>query len=111
VLGAAEVEFDVVVVVPVVVDVVVVPVVSVLPGVVGATCGVCGTKALIVRTAWTSGNVDGAFWFVVVVGHPWLAATEQNWIWLTSNRRPAVYSLPFSTRTRFRSRCRKVRRS
>jgi hypothetical protein len=54
VLGAAEVELDVVVVVPVVV----VEVVSVLPGTVVAVCACCGTKALIVRTAWTCGNVD-----------------------------------------------------
>ena len=58
--GAAEVEFDVVVVVPVVV----VEVVSVLPGTGVAVTGCCGTKALIVRTAWTCGNVD---WTPVVL--------------------------------------------
>ena len=63
-LGAAEVEFEVVVVVPVVVVVVVVAVVSVLPGTAAAVCGCCGTKALIVRTAWTCGNVD---WTPVVL--------------------------------------------
>ena len=59
-LGAAEVEF-------VVVPVVVVEVAPVLPGTVVAVCGCCGTKALIVRTAWTCGNVD---WTPVVPGDP-----------------------------------------
>src|SRR5436190_897928 len=51
VLAAAEVGFEVVVVVPVVVDVVSVP-----PGVVERDWGFCGTKALIVRFAWISPN-------------------------------------------------------
>ncbi len=49
-LGAAEVELDVVVVVPVVVGVVEVEVVSVLLGVVD--CGCWGTRALIVSVTW-----------------------------------------------------------
>jgi 1-aminocyclopropane-1-carboxylate deaminase/D-cysteine desulfhydrase-like pyridoxal-dependent ACC family enzyme len=87
VLGAAEVGFDVVVVVPVVV----VEVVSVLPGTVVAVTGCCGTKALIVRTASTCGKVDCAG--VPAVGVPVelehdVAGTSQNAMSLTLKRRP-----------------------
>jgi len=96
VLGLALVGFEVVVVVEVVVvPVVVVDVVSVLPGVVAVVWGACGTNALTVSVAVTCGNPFGP------------AANETS---LTSNRRPTAFRCPFSTRTRFRSRCRKASR-
>jgi hypothetical protein len=94
-LALVGVEVVVVVVVVVVVPVVVVEVVSVLPGVVDAVCGACGTNALTVSVVWTCGNPLGP------------AANETL---LTSNRRPTALRCPFSTRTRFRRRWRNVRR-
>ena len=91
-LGAADVGFEVVVVVPVVV---VVDVVSVAPGVVATGAGVWGTKALMFRVACTWGN-------------PFVPATNMTSV--TSKRRPAVKRFPFSTRTRLRSRWRKASR-
>src|SRR5207248_1372609 len=90
VLGAADVEFEVVVV-----PVVVVEVVSVEPGTAAVAAGAWGTKALMVSVAWTWGN-------------PFDPAA--NVTSLTSKRRPAVKRFPFSTRTRLRSRWRKARR-
>jgi hypothetical protein len=85
--GAAEVEFDVVVVVPVVV----VEVVSVLPGMVVAVTGCCGTKALIVRTACTCGKVDStgppSVGVAVELEHD-VAGISQNAMSLTLKRRP-----------------------
>src|SRR2546421_9277433 len=84
VLGAADVEFEVVVV-----PVVVVEVVSVEPGTAAVEAGAWGTKALMVSVAWTWGN-------------PFDPAA--NVTSLTSKRRPAVKRFPFSTRTRLRTR-------
>src|SRR4051794_33378887 len=90
VLGAADVEFEVVVVPVVVVDVV-----SVEPGIAVVEAAAWGTKALMVNVAWIWGNPFD----------PAANATS-----LTSKRRPAVKRFPFSTRTRLRSRWRKDRR-
>jgi hypothetical protein len=109
VLGAAEVEFDVVVVVPVVV-VVEVEVVSVLPGAV-ADCTCWGTRALIVSVTWTIAPDTGTlicFGGCVVQVEAWLFG-RQNSTSLTSKRRPCACRWPCSTRTRFR--CAEGRRS
>ena len=80
-----------------------------------ANWGVWGTKALMVSVAWIGNPGRGLMVDSVVVEHdadPLLVLNASQYsMSLTSKRRPVASSLPLSTRTRFRTRCRKASRS